>query len=51
VTLSVTAYSERALGSILPGWADGLEATHTYNREGSVEVIDGRWLDASRVVP
>ena len=40
-------YAEKLIGTFAP-WGD-LDGTHTYNRCGSVEVIDGKWVEPARV--
>jgi hypothetical protein len=42
LTLSPTEYRERALVTIRPDWDPDLAATHTYNHDGPIEVIDGK---------
>src|SRR5262249_4873863 len=44
VTLTPEAYEEEVIEVVEPAWAPGLVATHTYNRLGSLEVIDGQVL-------
>jgi hypothetical protein len=40
--LSREEYEEALLLSVGPEWAPGLVATHTYNRAGGLEVVDGQ---------
>jgi hypothetical protein len=40
--LTTKEYEERTVAEILPTWSPGLLGTHTYNRTGTVEVVDGR---------
>jgi hypothetical protein len=48
VRLDPEHYDEREIGRIAPGWlADNL-GTHTYNRGGGYEVVDGRWYSSER---
>jgi hypothetical protein len=42
VTLNETDYEERPVLTILPDWSPGLLGTHTYNRCGNFEVVDGK---------
>ena len=42
VKLTQAEYQERPILSVGPNWRPGLQATHTYNRTGSIEVIDGQ---------
>ncbi|HYG99969.1 MAG TPA: hypothetical protein VD837_12620 [Terriglobales bacterium] len=43
--LTTTRYSERTVGRIGPNWLPGNVGTHTFNRNGTVQVIDGRvWV-------
>jgi hypothetical protein len=42
VTLNPDEYHERPLTTVDPRWQPGLLGTHTYNRVGPVEVIDGK---------
>jgi hypothetical protein len=41
--LNPSEYEERLLGGVEPTWAAGVEGTHTYNRAGDFEVLDGVW--------
>jgi hypothetical protein len=42
-TLDERGYRERPLAAIAPGWVAGMVGTHTYNRAGDWEAIDGCW--------
>ena len=44
VTLTPSEYEERAILTVQPGFFGNLLATHTYNRDGSIEAIDGQRL-------
>lgn len=44
VRLTPTEYEERPILSVTPNCFPGLLATHTYNRSGDIEVIDGQTL-------
>jgi hypothetical protein len=44
VKLTPAEYQERTILSVEPNWCRGLKATHTYNQDGSIEVIDGQTL-------
>lgn len=39
-TLTATDYAETPVGRIDPDWAPGIEATHTYSRDGAIEALD-----------
>jgi hypothetical protein len=41
VRLSPTEFQERPVGKLLPTWAPGLSATHTFNSDSRYEVVDG----------
>jgi hypothetical protein len=43
VKLNTEEYEEELLLSVRPDWAPGLVATHTYNRSGGLEVVDGQF--------
>ncbi len=42
VKLTTEEYSEELLHAVRPDWAPGLVTTHTYNRAGGLEVVDGQ---------
>jgi len=42
--LSPTEYEERQVLWVGPDWYPGLRGNHTYNRAGSIEVIDGQTM-------
>jgi hypothetical protein len=42
VKLTTEEYSEELLHAVRPDWAPGLVTTHTYNRAGGFEVVDGQ---------
>jgi len=44
-TLSPTEFHEHTVDIILPTWTSSLEATHTFNRSGVFEVVDGLRFD------
>jgi hypothetical protein len=44
VKLTREEYEEELLHVVEPRWASGLQATHTYNRLGDLEVTDGECL-------
>ncbi len=44
--LSETEYHETPVGTLLPTWMNGNRGTHTFNRSGRYEVLDGRTLVA-----
>jgi hypothetical protein len=44
--LTETAYAERPVLTVAPDWAPGMVATHTYNRSGAIEVVDGKFRRA-----
>lgn len=46
--MDLTEYRETAIGRIGPGWLVDNLATHTYNRDGDFEVVDGQWLTSDR---
>jgi hypothetical protein len=42
VVMDLEFYREEPRVMLQPGWMKGLVGTHTYNRAGAVEVIDGK---------
>jgi len=44
--LTETDYAERPVLTVGPDWAPNMVATHTYNRIGSIEVVDGKFRRA-----
>lgn len=46
--LDLVGYREREIGRIGPDWLPDNLATHTYNRNGRFEVVDGQWLTSER---
>ena len=40
--LTPSSFRERRIGRLDPDWQPGLRATHTWNRSGGIEVLDGR---------
>jgi hypothetical protein len=46
--LDSTGYAEHEVGRIGPNWLPDNLATHTYNRSGQFEVVDGQWLTSDR---
>jgi hypothetical protein len=48
--LTPSEYEERLIGGVEPRWAAGLKGTHTYNRCGDIEVLDGVWNRRTREI-
>ena len=44
VALTRSTYEERTIFTVEPNWFTTLMSTHTYNRDGSIEAIDGQRL-------
>ena len=48
VKLDEAHYEEETLATLTPAWNPGLVATHTYNVDGNLEVVDGSWMISRR---
>ena len=46
--LDATHYEEEPVATLLPEWYPGLGATHTYNVDRDIEVVDGQKVSSRR---